>query len=245
DAEALGGHEVPDLVERDRDDEPDDEDEDADEEAHRVPASSRARCRAQASAAWTVARSRLAAGTPSCSARTCSRMSVMASKLSRPTRKAATHSSLAALRTAGWVAEAAAAWRARRTPRKVSSSSGSKVQLVASSQRHAATARWGRAGQDWASAMGRRMSGGDAWAMVEPSTNSTIEWTTDCGWTTTVMSSTATSKSRWASMSSRPLLTRVAEFTVTTGPIAHVGWTSASAAVTPVSSSRRDRKSVV
>ena len=33
--------------------------------------------------------------------------------------------------------------------------------------------------------MGRRMSGGLAWARVEPSTNSTIEWTTDCGWTTT------------------------------------------------------------
>ena len=27
------------------------------------------------------------------------------------------------------------------------------------------------------------MSGGDAWAIVEPSTNSTIEWTIDCGCT--------------------------------------------------------------
>ena len=29
------------------------------------------------------------------------------------------------------------------------------------------------------------MSGGDSWAITEPSTNSTSEWTIDCGWTTT------------------------------------------------------------
>ena len=33
------------------------------------------------------------------------------------------------------------------------------------------------------------MSGGLAWAIVEPSTNSTIECMTDCGWTTTSISS--------------------------------------------------------
>jgi hypothetical protein len=33
------------------------------------------------------------------------------------------------------------------------------------------------------------MSGGLAWAMVEPSANSTIECTIDCGWTTTSMRS--------------------------------------------------------
>src|SRR5690606_1074193 len=211
DAEPLGGQEVPDLVERDGDEQPGDEDEDADGEAHRRSTSSRARLRAQVSVAWTVARSRPSAGAPSCSVSTCSRMSVMARNPSRPARKAATHSSLAALKAAGWVTEAAAAWRASRTPRKVSSSSGSKVQLVASSQRHGAIARCGRAGHDSASAIGRRMSGGEAWAMVEPSTNSTIEWTTDCGWTTTVMSSVGTSNRRWASMSPSPLLTRVAE----------------------------------
>ena len=32
---------------------------------------------------------------------------------------------------------------------------------------------------------GRRMSGIESWAMVAPSVNSTIEWTTDCGCTTT------------------------------------------------------------
>ena len=77
------------------------------------------------------------------------------------------------------------------------------------------------------SAMGSFMSGGEAWARVDPSTNSTIEWTTDCGWTTTWIRSNGTSKSRWASMTSRPLLTSVAEFVVMTGPMAHVGWASA------------------
>jgi hypothetical protein len=33
------------------------------------------------------------------------------------------------------------------------------------------------------------MSGGDAWAMVDPSMNSTIECTIDCGCTVTSMSS--------------------------------------------------------
>ena len=71
------------------------------------------------------------------------------------------------------------------------------------------------------------MSGGDACASVEPSTNSTIECTTDCGCTTTVMSSTGTSNSRCASMSSRPLFISVDELIVTTGPIDQVGCASA------------------
>ena len=45
------------------------------------------------------------------------------------------------------------------------------------------------------------------------------------------------SNSRWASISSRPLFTSVAEFTVTTGPMDHVGWASASATVMPASCS--------
>ena len=76
------------------------------------------------------------------------------------------------------------------------------------------------------------MSGGEHWATVEPSVNSTIEWTIDCGWTTTSIRSNGTSNSRWASMTSRPLLTRVAEFVVTTGPIRQVGWASACSGVT-------------
>ena len=87
--------------------------------------------------------------------------------------------------------------------------------------------------------MGRRMSGGLAWAIVEPSANSTMECTIDCGWTTTSMASYGRSNSQCASITSRPLLTSVALLTVTTGPMSHVGWARASAGVTCASSSRR------
>ena len=63
------------------------------------------------------------------------------------------------------------------------------------------------------------MSGGEAWAIVEPSVNSTIEWITDWGWTTTSMRSYGTPKSRCASMISSPLFTSVAELVVTSGPM--------------------------
>ena len=86
-----------------------------------------------------------------------------------------------------------------------------------------------RCGQSRPSEIGRRMSGGDACAIVEPSTNSTIECTIDCGCTTTSMRSYGTSKSRCASITSRPLFTSVAEFVVTTRPMSHVGCASASA----------------
>ena len=100
-----------------------------------------------------------------------------------------------------------------------------------------AARRGTRSGQDSPSAMGSRMSGGDACASVEPSTNSTMECTTDCGCTTTVMSSTGTSNSRCASISSRPLFISVEELIVTTGPIDHVGCASACCGVTALTSS--------
>jgi len=76
------------------------------------------------------------------------------------------------------------------------------------------------------------MSGGLACAIVEPSTKVTIECTMDCGWTTTSIRSAAMSKSRVASMSSRPLLTRVAELIVISGPIDQVGCAIACSTVT-------------
>lgn len=82
------------------------------------------------------------------------------------------------------------------------------------------------------------MSGGLACATVEPSVNSTIEWIIDCGWTTTSIRSNPMSNSRWASITSRPLFTSVAEFTVMTGPMLQVGWLSAISGVTSVSSER-------
>ena len=57
------------------------------------------------------------------------------------------------------------------------------------SQVHGRAASATRSGQPSASAIGSRMSGGLACAIVDPSTNVTIEWTTDCGCTTTSMRS--------------------------------------------------------
>ncbi len=82
------------------------------------------------------------------------------------------------------------------------------------------------------------MSGGLAWAIVEPSVNSTIECTTDCRCTTTSIRSNPMPNSRCASISSSPLLTRVAELIVMTGPMFQVGCASACSGVTPASSAR-------
>ena len=71
--------------------------------------------------------------------------------------------------------------------------------------------------------MGTSILGGPHWAIVEPSWNSTIEWICCCGCTTTSIRSKGTSKSRWASMTSSPLLTSVAEFVVMTRPHREVG----------------------
>ncbi len=82
------------------------------------------------------------------------------------------------------------------------------------------------------------MSGGDSCASVDPSTNSTMECTTDCGCTTTSSRSHPMSNSSCASISSSPLFMSVAELTVMTGPIDHVGCARASAGVTSASSAR-------
>ena len=71
------------------------------------------------------------------------------------------------------------------------------------------------------------MLGGEACARVDPSWNSTIECTTEVGCTTTAIRSKRMPKSRCASITSRPLLTRVALLTVTTGPMLQVGCASA------------------
>ena len=76
------------------------------------------------------------------------------------------------------------------------------------------------------------MSGGLAFAIVAPSVYSTIECTIDWGCTTTSMRSRPTPNSRWASITSRPLFTSVAEFIVIDGPMFQVGWASACSGVT-------------
>ena len=151
----------------------------------------------------------------------------------RPAWNAATASSFAALNTAGYSPPARPdLLRERdRGERLVVErlERPARCAVVQSSGRPTAATRFG---QSRPSEIGSRMSGGEACAIVEPSTNSTIECTIDCGCTTTSMRSYSTSKSRCASMTSRPLFTSVAEFVVTTRPMSHVGCASASAGVT-------------
>src|SRR5690625_3754644 len=126
---------------------------------------------------------------------------------------------------------------------KVVSSTGSKVQLWAVEKSRAAASPGSFSG--WASAqpIAWRMSGGLAWAMVEPSIRVAIEWTMDCGWTTTSTRCSGRSNRKQASITSRALLTRVAELVVITGPIAQVGWARACSGSISASWSRvRPRK---
>ena len=58
---------------------------------------------------------------------------------------------------------------------KVSVSTGSKVQVAGWVKSQAGAASATRSGQPSASAIGNRMSGGLAWAIVEPSVKVTIE----------------------------------------------------------------------
>ena len=69
-------------------------------------------------------------------------------------------------------------------------------------------------------------------AIIEPSINSTIECTIDCGCTTTAICDAGAPNSQCASITSSPLFISVAESIVIFGPICQVGCLSASAAVT-------------
>ena len=100
-------------------------------------------------------------------------------------RKASAASSLAALYTAVMHPPVSPAFRARSTAGKTAPSTGSNSQVEAVLKSQAAAAPATRRGQPNASEIGNFMSGGLAWAMVDPSTKVTIEGTIDCGWTTT------------------------------------------------------------
>src|SRR5258706_13941501 len=88
---------------------------------------------------------------------------------------APTHPSLGALKTAGTVPAALAADLARATAGNAPASSGSKVHDCALVQSTGLAAPATRSGHASACAMGIRMSGGLAWAIVDPSVNSTME----------------------------------------------------------------------
>ncbi len=120
----------------------------------------------------------------------------MARKGVRPAMNSPTHSSFAALYTAGNVPPASPTSRASLTAGNASSSRGSNVHVAAVVQSQPGAAPGTRSGQPRPRAIGIAMLGGEAWASVDPSVNSTIEWTTDWGWTTTVMRSNPMPNSR-------------------------------------------------
>src|SRR5699024_9181503 len=128
--------------------------------------------------------------------------------------------------------------RATEIAGNVSSSTGSNVQVCDCVKSSGVEAPAIRDGQPNANAMGSFIDGGDALDTVAPSMKVTAECTTDCGWTVTSIRSYGTPNNRWASISSRDLLTRVAEFNVIIRPISHVGCRRACAAVTSASSAR-------
>ena len=83
-----------------------------------------------------------------------------------------------------------------------------------------------------------RMSGVPSWALIAPSSNSTIEWMIDCGCITTSIRSAGVPKSQCASITSKPLFTSVEESIVILAPMCHWGWCSACSTVTEASASR-------
>ena len=92
----------------------------------------------------------------------------------------------------------------------------------------------------WLSAywIGIRMSVTPSCASTVPSTNSTSECTTDCGWIRTSIFVAGTSNSQRASITSRPLFMSVAESIVILGPMRQVGCASASSRVMSMKLSR-------
>ena len=93
---------------------------------------------------------------------------------------------------------------------------------------HSDGARSGKVKAYW---MGSSISGAASCATTLPSINSTAEWTTLWGWTSTVICSGVTSNRRIASMNSSPLFIIVALSTLIFAPMLQLGWATASAGV--------------
>ena len=81
------------------------------------------------------------------------------------------------------------------------------------------------------------MSGFPSWALLEPSVNSTSEWTMAWGWISTPTRSRGTPKRWCASIVSSALFIMVAESMVTLGPIDQRGCSRACSSVTVARSS--------
>ena len=100
------------------------------------------------------------------------RFAAISRKPTRPPRKAATATSLAALRIAGRAPPASTAARARRSAGKRTGSGASKSSRPTLTRSSGSPASASGSGQASAQAIGVRMSGVPSWAMVDPSTYS-------------------------------------------------------------------------
>src|SRR5439155_585785 len=189
--EQLGEREVACLVGRDEDQEhacDPDHDQKAAHARLTLPNFSLTSARAQRSASRISGR---LLPQPANAARVRSTVRTMALNGMSRARNAFTASSLAAFKTAGWPPPVAAASRARRTLGNRASSRSWNSRPLSSARGVGGTASGRRSGYASATAIGRRMSGLPSWALNEPSTNSTREWTTLCGWMQTVILSRA------------------------------------------------------
>ena len=124
-----------------------------------------------------------------------------------------------------------------------SRSGSAKVSVGLSAKLNCSAARAARRGKSSAKPMGRCMSGVPSCALIAPSSNSTIECTTDCGWISTEIRSAGIPKSQRASITSNPLLTSVAESIVILAPMRHCGCRRACSTVTSASRSRGTSRS--
>ena len=158
--------------------------------------------------------------------------SAMAGNASVPSRKDDTATSLDAFSTIGRLRSASRARNASRRHGNSSQSGGWNSSAPARVRSRNGTGAAHRSGYENAYWMGSRMSVVPSWASIDPSANSTSEWTIDCGCTTTSICAAGIPNSQCASITSRPLFMSVAESTVIFGPICQVGCRKASAGVT-------------
>src|SRR5260221_13401813 len=121
------------------------------------------------------------------------------------------------------VPAALAADLARATAGNAPASSGSKVHECALVQSTGLAAPATRSGHASACAMGIRMSGGLAWAIGDPSVNSTMEGMTDWRSTTTSMASNPIRNRRCDSLTSKALFASDAEVLGHAGDTVPVG----------------------
>ena len=114
----------------------------------------------------------------------------MPGKSSEPARNRPTATSSAAIRAAVARGPIRPASRAIRRAGNRASSGARNVERAESPTRSGGgRRRRARCGNVRAYWIGRRMSGVPSWALSEPSTNTTAEWTTLCGWMTTSIAS--------------------------------------------------------